>query len=72
MSIPTLNESSTFYSGKDDAGTQYETLVEALEAALAVDRSKRSRSAKIITLSGAEYGWEAIDHLGKNIGKPAV
>jgi|APFEC2959095171_1045051.scaffolds.fasta_scaffold05782_2 hypothetical protein len=62
-----LSEAATFYEKGLGEGMPFAHLSQALRHAVCVPLAKHHHSAKIVTKSGAEFGWEAInllhDHL---------
>jgi hypothetical protein len=62
-----LNEPATFFENRLGPGMVFDHLSKALRHAVNMPLAKQHHSAKIITKSGDQYGWEEInvlhDHL---------
>ena len=55
-----INEPATWYTEPGAEGDHFELLEQAVAKAISTPEHQRHPSARIVTKSGAIYGWDAI------------
>ena len=58
-----LNEPATWFAEPGSCGDYFELLGLALAQAVSLPRDQRHPRAKIVTTSGATFGWDEIDDI---------
>jgi hypothetical protein len=58
-----LHEPATWYAEPEAEGDHFDLLEQAIAKAMSTPEGQRHPSARIVTKSGAIYGWDAINDM---------